>query len=273
MNAKTKKYGWVAGVFVLTVVLAAEASMSRDEIILAFAEANRAFQQANESTQDPQQARRLYEQAILGYEKIIEDGGIQNAKLYYNLANAYMLSEDLGRAILNYRRARRLAPEDPKILKNLNFARSRRIDQIPVPAEKRVLSRLFFWHYEWSLKTRLRIGGLSLALLCLWLTVRTWTSRLPAVPALYVVLLAIVIGMAGSIAGRQVTGGRMRDGVIITPSVVARQGDGMNYAESFTEPLHAGTEFELMQRRGGWLQIRLADGSEAWILDSAAELI
>ena len=87
---------------------AVETKMTRDEALLAFAEANRAFRQANESTSDPQQARQFYEQTILEYEKIISDGGIKNAKLYYNLANAYQLKGDLGKAILNYRRALRL---------------------------------------------------------------------------------------------------------------------------------------------------------------------
>ena len=62
-------------------------------------------------------------------------------------------------------------------------------------------------------------------------------------------------------------------GVITNQQVVARQGDGPNCPESFTEPLHAGTEFDLLEQRSGWLHITLADDSEAWIPDNAAELI
>jgi len=61
-------------------------------------------------------------------------------------------------------------------------------------------------------------------------------------------------------------------GVITTEKVVARQGDGRNYPESFKDPLHAGTEFDLLERRGGWLHIRLVDNSDAWIPDNAAGL-
>ena len=107
------------GMLLSTAGFGTEAEMSHDEIVLAFADANRLFRQANESTQDPQAAQGLYEQAILKYEKIIEDGGIKNAGLYYNLANAYLLSDNLGRAILNYRRAEKLDPGDPDIQKNL----------------------------------------------------------------------------------------------------------------------------------------------------------
>lgn len=253
--------------------LAAEPKMTPDQAFLAFAEANRTFRQANESTGDPQQAHRLYEQAILEYEKVIEDGGIQNAKLYYNLANACLLSDNLGKAILYYRRAIRLDPVDPDILKNLAFARSRRTDQIPVTTEKKVLSRLFFWHYEWSMHTRLLVGGVCFALLCLWQTARTWTRKMPAVPALYILLLLVTAAMAASLTLEQINRIQNLAGVIIVDSVIARQGDGTNYPASFTEPLHEGTEFDLIQRRSGWLHIQLADGSQAWVPDNTAEII
>lgn len=252
---------------------AAGAKMTRDEIFLAFTEANRAFRQGNETVEDMQAARRFYEQAILQYEKIIRDGGIQNAKLYYNLANAYLLSDDLGRSILNYRRALQLAPADPQIQRNLAFARSRCASQIPIPAQKKVLHRLFFWHYDWSIRTRLLLGGVCFDVLCLWLTARLWTPRMPALTAVYVILILLAGAMACSLVIEEVGRGRSLSGVVIDPAVTARQGDGLNYAESFTEPLCAGTEFEVLQRRTGWLQIRLADGSEAWIPDSAADLI
>lgn len=251
----------------------AAGKMTRDEIFLTFTEANQAFRRGNETVEDMQAARRFYEQAILQYEKIIQDGGIRNAKLYYNLANAYLLSDDLGRAILNYRRALQLAPADPQIQKNLAFARSRCASRIPIPTQKKVLHRLFFWHYDWSVRTRLVIGGICFAVLCLWLTARLWTARIPSSMAVYAILLLLTGAMACSLAIGEVGRSRNLAGVVIEPSVTARQGDGLNYPESFTEPLYAGTEFDVLQRRAGWIQIRLADGSEAWIPDSAADLI
>lgn len=256
-------------------VLAAfvEAKMTQEEIFLAFTEANAAFRQANESIQDSDKARQLYQQAILRYEKIIADGGIRNAKLYYNLANAYLLSEDLGRSILNYRRALKLDPADSQIQKNLAFARSRCRNQIPPAIEKKVLHRLFFWHYDWPVQTRLAIGGVCLAVFCLWLTSRLWFPRLPASIAVFILLLLLTATMAGSLIIEEIGRNRNLSGVIIETSVIARQGDGLNYPVSFTEPLSAGTEFDLLQRRAGWFQIRLADGSDAWIQDVGAELI
>ena len=55
---------------------------------------------------------------------------------------------DLGRAILNYRRAQLLLPGDPDLLSNLEYARSRRADKIPEPEPRLLLKTLFFWHYD-----------------------------------------------------------------------------------------------------------------------------
>lgn len=53
----------------------------------------------------------------------------------------------------------------------------------------------------------------------------------------------------------------------------SHHGDGQNYQASFKDPLHAGTEFDLFEQRGGWLRIKLADDSDCWIPGTAADLI
>lgn len=259
----------------LTLVVHApvRGDMPRGDLYLAFTQANQAFARANENLDNPQLARREYEKAILEYERIIDQGGIKNVKLYYNLANAHLLGGNLGKAILNYRRAQRLDAADPDIHKNLTFARARRLDKIPADASERILQRLFFWHYDFSMKTRVILAGFAFALLCIWLTLRIWLPRLPRLLPLCMILLVLIIAMASSAAAEQTLAGRNQSGVILDEYVTARQGDGLNYPESFTEPLHEGTEFDLIQQRPGWLHIQLPDGTQAWIPASAAELI
>ena len=62
-------------------------------------------------------------------------------------------------------------------------------------------------------------------------------------------------------------------GVITANEVVARQGDSQNYPTSFKEPLHSGTEFDLIENRSGWFHIILSDDSDGWIPEDTAELI
>ncbi|MBN1816050.1 MAG: tetratricopeptide repeat protein [Sedimentisphaerales bacterium] len=249
------------------------ATMKEQDLYSLFRQANDAFRQANNSTDDPEAAGQLYQEAILGYESIMEQGGIRNAGLFYNLANAYLLRDDIGRAILNYRRALALDPTDPEIQKNLMFARSQRVDQVQIRARKKVLQRLFFWHYDFSARSRFVVACASFACFCLALTVRIWWPGVPGTVVLSVITGILSMCMSGSVALDQYVESHFRSGVILAELVTARQGDGASYAEAFKEPLHAGSEFDLIEQRAGWWHIELADGKRAWIPDKTAELI
>lgn len=249
------------------------APLSRDQLYALLNEANAAFQQANAAANAPGRAAELYGKAILLYEKIIEQGNVRNARLYYNLGNAYFLTDDIGRAILNYRRALELDSGDVNIRNNLAFARSHRIDQVSARAETRVLETLFFWHYDFSPQTRLRLAILSFAGLCLGATVILWRGRGPVSSTVVVLSGLLCLCFFVSVAVESHRRSTCLGGVVTAPQIVARQGDGPNYAPSFKDPLHAGTEFDLIDRRPGWFHIELADGSKAWVPDTAAELI
>jgi hypothetical protein len=213
-----------------------------------------------------------FQAAIESYESILKQGYL-SSQLYYNLGNAYLLKENIGKAILNYRRARQLDSSDANIRKNLDFARSRRIDKITQRTGERVMETLFFWHYDFPLRTRFILACFFFAVLCVTLTVIVWVGR--TAPASTTTLIAAILMLCFIVSVVMETRQRelLAAGVITAGQVVARQGDGHNYPASFKEPLHAGTEFEVLERRPGWLHIRLSDNNDAWIPGSAAELI
>lgn len=64
-----------------------------------------------------------FERAAKTYERILSED-VASANLYYNLGNAYVRLEDYGRALLNYERARRLAPRDSQIIANIQYVKS-----------------------------------------------------------------------------------------------------------------------------------------------------
>ena len=261
---------------VLAVGLAAApagAQVPREQLYSLLDDANTAFRQANAAADEPARAEQLYDQAILLYEKIIDQGGIHNGKLYYNLANAYFLTGDLGRAILNYRRAEQLDRGDVDIRNNLAFARSQRIDRVAVKAEKRVLDTLFFWHYDFSIRTRFLLACLFFGISCLAVTAMLWIGRGPATTTVTVVSLILLSCLLVSVVIQSVQRGSTVSGVVTASEIVALQGDGPNYPPSFEDPLHAGTEFKVVEQRPGWLHIELSDGSEGWIPDDAAGLV
>jgi tetratricopeptide (TPR) repeat protein len=258
--------------FTLGHVVKAAPTVPRDQLGALLQEANAAFQGAN-AANNPEAAKSLYDKAILLYEKIIDQGGVRNAKLYYNLGNAYLLKDDLGRAILNYRRAAKLDRADLNIQKNLTFARSRRIDRVETSAQRRVLGTLFFWHYDFSLPTKFLLASVSFAVLCGVLTLIVWRGRGAVTVAVAVLCGVLFACFLTSIFLETRHEAATRSGVITAAEVVARQGDGPNYPPSFKDPLHAGMEFELREHRPGWLHIELSDGTDAWIPADTAGLV
>ena len=68
-----------------------------------------------------------YEKSVALYESLIEEG-VETGKLHFNLGNAYFKTNELGRAILHYHKARRFLPGDEDLEANLRLADERRAD-------------------------------------------------------------------------------------------------------------------------------------------------
>jgi len=243
------------------------------EIHDLFSQGKALFREANAcAASDPDAARELYRKAALRFERLVREGGIQNGKLEYDIGNAYFRMGDLGRAILHYRRAERTIPNDANLLQNLAYARSRRLDRIEEEERTRVLKTLLFWHYDLAPRTRALVFAAAFALFWVGAGVRLVLRRQPPrwCLGLLAALALLVLGSLLADAYREAT---VREGVLLAPEVVARKGDGETFQPSFQEPLHAGTEFRLLDTRGDWLQIRLPSGQTCWVPGGTAELV
>lgn len=249
------------------------AGLSDVQIKSLFHQAGALFHRAdNLAAKDPKDARFLYQQAAMRYERITKMGGIRNGELYYDIGNAWFRANDIGRAILNYRRAMQYIPNDPNLRQNLAYAREKRLDRISEPQETKIFKTLFFWHYDFS--TPFQILLLSIFFVAIWLLagIRRFIRR----PTLGWGLAAVIVlaaMMGGSLAVNAVTLRTQRPGVIIDPSVTARKGNGDAYASSFTGPIHAGTEFTLQEQKSGWDYIRLPDGRYCWVPIDSVEMV
>lgn len=242
-------------------------TLSKEEIHDLFKEAKMFFHEGNETGD-----RYLYMKAIMRFERIARNGGIKNGKLYYNIGNTYFLMDDLGQAILNYRRAERLIPNDPNLRHNLEFAISKKRDNIKEKQQTRVLKTFLFFHYDLSFQERfiifISLFSLFWAGMCLRLFTKRIITRWILVCAGILCLFFLV-----SLSVEIMPGWNKKEGVILAEEVVARKGNGKNYRHSFKEPLHAGTEFIMIEERSDWLQIELKDGRTCWIQKKEAGLL
>ncbi len=254
---------------------AAYAAMPPDpaELDATLSEANSLFEQANaQVSAAPDAAKELYKKAILRYERLAQEGGVRNGKLYYNLGNAYFLSGDIGRAMLNYLRARQYIPNDSNLLQNLAYVRNQRADAIQEPERARVLQTIFFWHYDLSAKTRMCTFIVFFMLLWTAAALRLFIRRTALHYAIGITAVFSLLFFC-SLAAEAVSQLKDATGVIMPDETVARMGNGESYQPAFKEPLHAGTEFQLEEVRGDWHRIELRDGRSCWIPASAAELV
>jgi len=212
------------------------------------------------------EANRLYEEgqfaeAAARYQALV-DAGVQDGRLTYNLGNAYFKAGDLGRAILNYRRAQRLLPRDGDVAANLKLAREKTLDRIETKDEGAIiksLRRLIAW---------VSLDETAVAALSLWVVLcglgigaMLWRARrrllLYLSGAVAVLLLASALTL-----GIKLLDERNPAAVVVAAEVEVYSGPGDDYLAEFT--LHAGVEVRLIERRGDWVRIALPGDLQGW---------
>jgi tetratricopeptide (TPR) repeat protein len=262
-----------AVVWLSATTVRAEAALDRGQVDKLFVEANDSFRRANAAAaQDPQEAQHLYRDAAMRFERIAREGQVHNGGLYYNIGNAYFRLKDVGRAILYYRRAEQFIAHDPNLRQNLDYARARKLDKIEEAQRARILRTLFFWHYDLSTRTRAVVFAMSFVTLWSLAGIRLFLRK-GWLAGVLIASQAVTLLTLGSLTVESYRWRRMPPGVVIEAEVAARKGDSETYEPSFKEPLHAGTEFTLVERRPDWYHIALDDGRQCWVPKRSVALI
>ncbi len=249
------------------------AQLSEQQTRELFTEANQLFRQANETANvNPVESQDLYRRAVLRFDRIVLEGGVRNGMLFYNIGNAYFRMNDIGRAILNYRRAEQYIPGDRNLARNLRTAREARQDTFEEGQSAKVMRTLLFWHYDIQPGTRSMLFGVLSLLFWGLAALRLFRPKWSPGWALGL-FGGLTILFLGSLAVESTTQASRQAGVLIAPQVIARTGDGQSYESVFKDPLHAGTEFVLLEARNEWNHIELPDGRQCWIPADSASLI
>ena len=194
-----------------------------------------------------------------------------NPKLWTNVGTSALQAEQTGLAVLAFRRALALDPNDKRASQNLEVARGRLPEWMPKPSTSGTFSDVFFWHHSLSNTERRLIGATFFALGALLLAVAirwrvSWMRTAAWVPAIG--WLAIM----GSAAVHWIDND-VAHAVVTVDSTPARASDSQNAPIRFREPLSGGVEVEIVDTRGTWTRVRLANGLEAWVVASAVTLV
>lgn len=188
--------------------------------------------------------------------------GANNAALWRQEGNAWLLAGDLPRAILAYRQGLRLRPGDADLRARLADARAevtwpdggRRPDDDPLPG----------WMPGVGPRERFLLASLGYSLGCLALT-RWVMVRRGSWFAAAVTLYALALALAWSPLRAWLAGPANPIVVVRRDGVLLLQGDGADYPAWSEAPLNRGAEAELLHRRGAWLQVELPGGEVGWL--------
>lgn len=212
----------------------------------------------------------LAQRAAAMLEQVATGQGRWNGHVFYNLGTAYHLAQDLGRAVLNYRKAERLLHGFPDLQANLELAMAQRRDRIEPGQREEIIRALFFWHHllspavrRWSFA-----GSFVVCWLMLSLNVLRRTGAATAI-AWMAGAIAVVFGL--SVGSDFIATARRDHGVIVAQEVAAKTGPGVSYANAYEGGLHAGTELRVLEQEAGWFRVRLLDGSESWLPEGSVE--
>ena len=223
-------------------------------------ELSRKFQQA-QADFDRAQTPDDYLRVANLYQEII-DAGVVSGALLYNQGNALMRAGSRGRAVACYRKAQRYRPRDPYLDANLRFALA---TEGARPASRSILDHLLFWQNWLAYPDKFRLTA-GAALLAFGLGVAAlYVRRRRLCNRLALVALSATLLLAFSAAYDWYRFVCVEHGVVIRDGVVARKGNAESYEAAFTEPLAEATEFQVVERRGGWILIRLAAAQEGWV--------
>ena len=210
-----------------------------------------------------------YDEAISEYEKVFSSGEV-SAALYYNLAGAYFKAGELGKAILNYERARHILPRDGDLNRNYKFAQAMVKGKIMPP--KNIWSwyplRIYCRYFTINELTWLS-SGMYVVLLCVLLIALVWGYTRGYTMTLAVLLAGLIFFNTAIIWHKA------RDMKTAAVTVVPR-------AEAYFSPFDTATKFftlnegdkvNVLKDKGDWRRVIRADGKAGWIHKNEVERI
>ncbi|MFH1842260.1 MAG: BatD family protein [bacterium] len=199
--------------------------------------------------------------------------GVNDPVLHYNLGNVYARHGELGRAILCYLRAQRLAPRDEDIRNNLAWVRTHTRDQELAPGDLPPLVR-----YLAGLVTALSIDEWSVFLLIAvwllcgllgWVWYRgVYSDILRRFVLACAGILCLLVAVVGWLWYQQ----ELRDqAVVVIDEVEVRSGPATTFPVVFR--IHDGLSLTIRGQRENWMRIGLGGEWVGWVPAGSVERI
>ena len=245
--------------FMLLLMFSLSLNASGNDNLLT--EANKAYQ------------AEKYEESIDLYESILVNGE-HSASLYYNLGNAFYRQNQLGKAILNYEKAKLYAPRHEDLEHNLLIAKNRTFDNI-VPLQPFFLSVWWKNIYQllspmlWAILGILALFG-TVAGIAVWLL---FTDRTRKQQGFYGGIGSTVLAILFLSLGSSYHSLRTNSETAIITAKQTDFKDGADELSNTISTLHEGVKVHLIENINDWQKVRLENGEVGWLQVTVFETI
>jgi len=198
-----------------------------------------------------------FPEAADAYQKLIQPGAASPA-LYFNLGNAWFKAGQIGRALAAYHQAEQLAPRDPDIRANLQFARNQAQAPTFSPGRWQLALRKLTLN-EWTMLASAAVWLWFLLLAVLqWRTAwkRSFRKLLLGFGVMVVTLCACVAAAIYEKRFGQIA-------IVIARDAVVRHGPLDESQNAFA--VHDGAELRVLDRKDDWLLVTTDPRRTGWI--------
>lgn len=206
-----------------------------------------------------------YNKAIAEYNAIL-DGGEYSMKLYYNLANAYFKVGSIGKSILYYNKALRIAPSQEDIRHNLAIAEAQTKDRIVAIPEffinrwLRTLRNTMSCG-TWSLLSLLFFGVLLSFTLLFLLASRIRWRKVGFYGALFSLVIFVAVTLFAISSRNDIL--QHEEAIVMGSAVSIKSSPDRSATDLFV--LHEGTKVRIIAEVDEWREIVIADGKKGWV--------
>ena len=201
--------------------------------------------------------RSEYNKSILLYKKIIDKGWV-SGPIFYNLGNCYFKEGRLGRAILNYEKARRFIPRDSDLESNYKYAKS--LIKGGVGREKKNFADKLFADFTID-ELAVLLSALYIAILLV--VIMSLYIRLIKRYRVFLISIFVVVFITAFAAMHNKVSSLGKEAVVIKENTDVRF-EPFNHATVFFT-LYEGTKIKVLSSDGDWCKIKRWDNKAGWV--------
>lgn len=210
-----------------------------------------------------------YKLALKDFKKI-ENTGLNDDKIFYNIGNCYFRLGKLGRAIQYYKIALKVNPNNKKARKDLEYSLTLTKDKQRIEnksmAEKTILR--IYNYFSPNLSAIISLLFFLGIILTLNIMILNFKGREKTVPIFIMIILIIFfIGFSTISYLKWKNFHNITEGVLLTSTEAGYSGPSEDFTRVFT--IHEGMIFKIEKSDGDWCQIQLNNGLGGWIRNEA----